>query len=33
MGRYAKRLEEEVVEKVYTLEAEGWEKYATRLKK
>lgn len=30
---YAKQLELEVLEKVGTLEAEGWESYAARLKK
>lgn len=30
---YAKSLEEEVMRKVGTLEEEGWEKYAERLKK
>lgn len=34
MEKYAKSLEEEVLQKAETLEAEGWEKYAAdRLKK
>ena len=33
MEEYAGKLEEEVLGKVETLEAEGWEKYAERLKK